>query len=87
MSSLEPRRSAVKRNTAKSGSGVETVLVANLHEALRQANRCLALGLFASLFLVGLSLNPDAFVTGSVSFPGVIPPLPIQYAQIALSLV
>jgi hypothetical protein len=43
--------------------------------------------LFASLFLVGLSLNPDAFVTGSVSFPGVIPPLPIQYAQIALSLV
>jgi hypothetical protein len=37
MSSLEPRRSAVKRNTAKSGSGVETVLVANLHEALRQA--------------------------------------------------
>src|SRR5688500_686919 len=87
MSSWGPRRSAVKRTTGKSGSGVESVLVANLHEALRQANRCLALGLFASLFLVGLSLDPDAFVTGSVSFPGVIPPLPIQYAQIALTVV
>lgn len=87
MSSLGPRRSAVKRNTGKSGSGVETVLVANLYEALRQANRYLALGLFSSLLLFALSLDPGAFSSGNISLPGVLPPLPVRYAQIALSLV
>jgi hypothetical protein len=67
---------------------IDAVRVDNFKEALRQANRYLALGLFSSLLLVALSLDPAAFTTsGNVALPGGLPPLPGRYAPIALALV
>lgn len=67
---------------------IEAVLVDNFKESLRQANRYLAFGLFSSLFLFSLSVDPDAFSgSGNVSLLGGLPPLPVKYAQIVLALV
>ena len=66
---------------------VDAVRVDNFKESLRQANRYLALGLFSSLFLFALCLDPAAFAGAStISLPGGFPPLPVQYARIALAL-
>jgi len=67
---------------------IDSVRLDNFKEALRQANRYLSLGLFSSLFLLALSSDPGAFTgSGNVSLPGGLPPLPVRYAQIALTLV
>lgn len=67
---------------------IDAVLVDNLKEAFRQANRYLTLGLFSSLFIFALSLDPSAFSSsGNVSLPGGIPPLPVRYARIALAVI
>ena len=67
---------------------IDAERIDNFTEALRQANRYLAFGLFSSLFLLALSVDPGAFTSsGSVSLPGGLPPLPVQYALIVLALV
>jgi len=65
---------------------IDVVLIDNFKEALRQANRYLTLGLFSSLFYLTLSVDPAAFSSGNVSLPGVLPPLPLGYARLALGL-
>jgi hypothetical protein len=66
---------------------VDAVRVANFNEALRQANRYLVSGLFASLFLFALSIDPVAFnSSGGISLPGG-PTLPVRYARLALAVI
>jgi hypothetical protein len=67
---------------------IDAVRVANLTEALRQANRYLVSGLFSAVFLFALSLDPGAFnSSGSISLPGGLPPLPVRYARLALGVI
>lgn len=67
---------------------IDAIRVDNFNESLRLANRYLTLGLFSSVFLLALSLDPAAFASeGKVSVGGGVPPLPVRYALIALALV
>jgi hypothetical protein len=67
---------------------IDAVRVDNFKEALRQANRYLAWGLFSSGLLFALNLDPTAFAgKAMVSLPLGLPALPIGHAQIALTLV